>query len=95
MLYFATDYKAKDAELHSSRLIDAQKSLHVASQCSDNTFTSFFSRYPCAQFVKCHTIVSKPRSLSPDKPEQKWWKISSELSLRRVAQQLNISNAIM
>ena len=62
MLYFATDYKAKDAELHSSRLIDAQKSLHVASQCSDNTFTSFFSRYPCAQFVKCHTIVSKPRS---------------------------------
>ena len=32
MLYFATDYKAKDAELHSSRLIDAQKSLHVASQ---------------------------------------------------------------
>ena len=42
MLYFATDYKAKDAELHSSRLIDAQKSLHVASQCSDNTFTSFF-----------------------------------------------------
>ena len=69
MLYFATAYKAKDAELHSSRLIDAQKSLHVASQ-----WQYFYLFSPDIRvhifFVKGHKIVSTLFSLSlPDKPE--------------------------